>query len=147
LSSNLVNFQFRTWFCSSAVTLSTQAVTQQRVVQSMAMLQHSLRPLGELMHPMCGLSRCFRGLAAVQLPSNGQFMRRLYHPDHDYSLPTRPKAPFPVMGFLRFVPEKQACVVERFGRFSRILNPGLNVTVPFVRSSCDMRCKPHIGQP
>ena len=33
----------------------------------------------------------------------------------------------------RFVPEKQACVVERFGRFSRVMTPGLGITIPVVR--------------
>jgi hypothetical protein len=100
----------------------------------MVMLQHSLRPLAELMHPWGGPSRCFRNLAAFQLPSAGQSTRRFYHEDN-HGLPTRLRAPFPLLGFFRFVPEKQACVVERFGRYSRILNPGLNVTIPIVRSS------------
>ena len=30
------------------------------------------------------------------------------------------------------MPEKQACVVERFGRYNRVLSPGLNFTVPLV---------------
>lgn len=30
----------------------------------------------------------------------------------------------------RFVPEKQACVVERFGRYSRVLSSGLGITIP-----------------
>lgn len=35
----------------------------------------------------------------------------------------------------RFVPEKQACVVERFGRYSRVLQSGLGITIPLVRLS------------
>ncbi len=33
---------------------------------------------------------------------------------------------------LRIVPQQQAWVVERLGRFSRVLNPGLNYVTPFV---------------
>jgi regulator of protease activity HflC (stomatin/prohibitin superfamily) len=34
----------------------------------------------------------------------------------------------------RFVPEKQACVVERCGRFNRVMGPGLGFTVPLLES-------------
>jgi regulator of protease activity HflC (stomatin/prohibitin superfamily) len=40
------------------------------------------------------------------------------------------------------VPQAQAKVVERLGRYSRTLTPGLNILVPFVdrvRASIDLR--------
>ena len=43
---------------------------------------------------------------------------------------------------VRVVPQATARVVERFGRFQRVLQPGLNLIVPFVdrlRSSIDLR--------
>jgi regulator of protease activity HflC (stomatin/prohibitin superfamily) len=33
---------------------------------------------------------------------------------------------------LRIVPQQQSWVVERLGRYQRVLSPGLNVLVPFV---------------
>jgi len=33
---------------------------------------------------------------------------------------------------IKFVPHQEAWVVERFGKFSRILTPGLNVLMPFI---------------
>jgi len=33
---------------------------------------------------------------------------------------------------IKFVPHQEAWVVERFGKFSRILTPGFNVLMPFI---------------
>lgn len=33
---------------------------------------------------------------------------------------------------IRFVPQQQAWVLERMGKFQRVLNPGLNIMVPFL---------------
>ena len=33
---------------------------------------------------------------------------------------------------VRIVPQAQACVVERLGRYSRTLNAGLHILIPFV---------------
>lgn len=33
---------------------------------------------------------------------------------------------------VKFVPQQEAWVIERFGKFSRVLTPGLNVLIPFV---------------
>lgn len=63
----------------------------------------------------------------------GHTALRRYSGDHgDNGMPARLRAPFPILGLFRFVPEKQACVVERFGRFSRLLSAGLNITIPIV---------------
>lgn len=43
----------------------------------------------------------------------------------------RPR-PLPANTIVKFVPQQQAWIVERFGRFSRILEPGLAVLIPFV---------------
>src|SRR5438034_9612825 len=43
---------------------------------------------------------------------------------------------------IRIVPQARAGVVERLGRYSRTLNPGLNIVVPFVdriRDTVDLR--------
>ena len=33
---------------------------------------------------------------------------------------------------IKFVPQQEAWVIERFGKFNRILQPGLNFLVPFI---------------
>jgi hypothetical protein len=38
----------------------------------------------------------------------------------------------PINTVVKFVPQQQAWVVERFGRFQRILEPGLAILLPFV---------------
>lgn len=38
----------------------------------------------------------------------------------------------PTNTIVKFVPQQQAWIVERFGRFDRILEPGLAVLLPFV---------------
>ncbi|XP_068145529.1 stomatin-like protein 2, mitochondrial [Drosophila tropicalis] len=44
--------------------------------------------------------------------------------------PARGKASTPMNTIVMFVPQQEAWVVERMGRFHRILDPGLNVLVP-----------------
>src|SRR5437763_12849423 len=39
---------------------------------------------------------------------------------------------------VRIVPQARAGVVERLGRYSRTLNPGLTIVVPFVDRVCEM---------
>lgn len=43
----------------------------------------------------------------------------------------RPQA-LPTNTIIKFVPQQEAWVVERFGKFHRILEPGLAVLIPFV---------------
>ena len=38
----------------------------------------------------------------------------------------------PVNTVIKFVPQQQAWIVERFGKFSRILDPGLAILFPFI---------------
>lgn len=38
----------------------------------------------------------------------------------------------PMNTVVKFVPQQQAWVVERFGKFSRILDPGLAILFPFI---------------
>lgn len=45
----------------------------------------------------------------------------------------RPRSvPLPVNTIIKFVPQQQAWVVERFGRFNRILEPGLAILLPVI---------------
>ena len=39
-----------------------------------------------------------------------------------------------IFGFKSFtvVPQQEAYVVERLGRFHKVLNPGLNILIPFI---------------
>jgi regulator of protease activity HflC (stomatin/prohibitin superfamily) len=51
------------------------------------------------------------------------------------NLPTyfgRPSARLPANTIVRFVPQQTAWIVERMGKFSRILDPGLAVLMPFI---------------
>lgn len=43
----------------------------------------------------------------------------------------RPR-PLPANTVVKFVPQQQAWIVERFGRFHRLLEPGLAILVPFI---------------
>lgn len=43
----------------------------------------------------------------------------------------RPK-PLPMNTVVKFVPQQEAWVVERFGKFDRILEPGLAILMPFI---------------
>lgn len=59
-----------------------------------------------------------------KLATTSQFARDFYNRP-------RPK-PLPVNTVIKFVPQQEAWVVERFGRFSRILEPGLAILLPLV---------------
>ena len=50
------------------------------------------------------------------------------------SLPTyfQSKPPLPMNTVVRFVPQQTAWIVERMGKFSRILQPGLAILIPFL---------------
>lgn len=50
-----------------------------------------------------------------------------------YSL-YRARQQLPVNTVVKFVPQQQAWVVERFGKFNRILEPGLAILIPFIDS-------------
>eukprot|EP00892_Ulva_mutabilis_P009069 jgi/Ulvmu1/6534/UM003_0168.1 len=73
-------------------------------------------------------------LNSALAPGGLVHQRRHYDASDVQGNPIKLRAPFPHLGFFRFVPEKQACVVERFGRFSRVLHPGLNTTIPLIES-------------
>lgn len=49
-----------------------------------------------------------------------------------YNRPTQMTTAVHFSSFIVIVPQQVACLVERFGRFKRILTPGLHVLVPFV---------------
>lgn len=40
--------------------------------------------------------------------------------------------PLPANTVVKFVPQQEAWIVERFGRFHRVLEPGLAILVPFI---------------
>lgn len=44
----------------------------------------------------------------------------------------RHRASTPLNTIIMFVPQQEAWIVERMGKFNRILDPGLNVLIPFV---------------
>ena len=43
-----------------------------------------------------------------------------------------PQASLPINTVINFVPQQEAWVVERFGRFNKILEPGLTFLFPFI---------------
>jgi hypothetical protein len=68
-------------------------------------------------------------LGAVALHSSATTMAR--GEPFDPMLPFSPRST-PSNTVLRIVPQQTAYVVERFGRFHRILTPGLHVLIPVV---------------
>lgn len=46
----------------------------------------------------------------------------------------RPRQELPMNTIIKFVPQQQAWVVERFGKFHRVLEPGLTILIPFIDS-------------
>lgn len=44
----------------------------------------------------------------------------------------RHRASTPLNTIILFVPQQESWIVERMGKFNRILDPGLNVLIPFV---------------
>ncbi|KAI9138783.1 hypothetical protein BKA69DRAFT_1089996 [Paraphysoderma sedebokerense] len=60
---------------------------------------------------------------------------RFYHPQSQQKPPAgyyRYKRRLPTNTIIKFVPQQESWIVERFGKFSRILDPGLAILVPFV---------------
>jgi regulator of protease activity HflC (stomatin/prohibitin superfamily) len=47
---------------------------------------------------------------------------------------------FFVMKAVRVVPQQEAWVIERFGKFSRVLDPGLNFLIPVVETVAYRQC-------
>jgi hypothetical protein len=45
---------------------------------------------------------------------------------------SRPSSRLPANTVVRFVPQQTAWIVERMGKFSRILEPGLAILIPFI---------------
>ena len=48
------------------------------------------------------------------------------------SAPVRLKHSTPINTMVMFVPQQEAWIVERMGKFNRILDPGVNVLIPIV---------------
>jgi len=51
---------------------------------------------------------------------------------HPQSAPVRLKHSTPINTMVMFVPQQEAWIVERMGKFNRILDPGVNVLIPIV---------------
>ena len=51
---------------------------------------------------------------------------------HPQSAPARLKHSTPINTMVMFVPQQEAWIVERMGKFNRILDPGVNVLIPIV---------------
>ena len=55
-----------------------------------------------------------------------------------FSSPIPPRAPVrlkhstPINTMVMFVPQQEAWIVERMGKFNRILDPGVNVLIPIL---------------
>eukprot|EP00124_Ichthyophonus_hoferi_P005579 Ihof_evm3s848 gene=Ihof_evmTU3s848 len=70
-----------------------------------------------------------RGVGALALSAGSQVMgTRGYYNGSSFSGRRR----LPVNTIINLVPQQQAWVVERFGKFNRILEPGLAVLIPFI---------------
>ncbi|KAI0395229.1 SPFH domain/Band 7 family protein [Xylariaceae sp. FL0594] len=73
-----------------------------------------------------GLQRTFHNTSRSLLPSPGSgFLGS--HPPSYFQRPS-----LPANTIIRFVPQQTAWIVERMGKFSRILEPGLAILVPFI---------------
>jgi hypothetical protein len=62
--------------------------------------------------------------------SNNQFGGSMAMPSY-FAVPRAPSLPSSA-SVIRFVPQQTAWVVERMGKFSRILPPGLAILIPFI---------------
>jgi hypothetical protein len=61
------------------------------------------------------------------------FQKRFYYPTARTSQrPNQSPMSLPVNTIIKFVPQQHAWVVERFGKFHRILEPGLAILLPFI---------------
>ncbi|XP_053695467.1 stomatin-like protein 2, mitochondrial [Sabethes cyaneus] len=78
--------------------------------------------------PLRGMSSAVAGITGQKQPAllNNHLDNVLLH-----SAQVRYKST-PINTIIMFVPQQEAWVVERMGKFHRILEPGLNVLVPFV---------------
>ena len=65
---------------------------------------------------------------ALPLSPLARSATRLYYS----SSRSRPRIPLPVNTIVKFVPQQEAWVVERFGKFFRLCEPGLTFLLPFV---------------
>lgn len=57
---------------------------------------------------------------------------RSIHPTSVQLQSIRSKSYTPLNTVVMFVPQQEAWVVERMGKFNRILDPGLNILVPII---------------
>ncbi|KAK2755890.1 HIR complex subunit [Arachnomyces sp. PD_36] len=92
---------------------------------------HHRRPLSTTPSPSNPQPSLFSPSPSSSLSSpsssgNGQ----PYGPPTSYFTPSRPS--LPANTIIRFVPQQTAWVVERMGKFNRILEPGLAVLIPFL---------------
>ncbi|KAI8866986.1 hypothetical protein GQ42DRAFT_165131 [Ramicandelaber brevisporus] len=62
---------------------------------------------------------------------NGQIYKQQQQQQH---FAAREKKPLPVNTIVKFVPQQEAWVVERMGRFDRLLQPGLAILIPLLDS-------------
>ncbi|XP_033215047.1 stomatin-like protein 2, mitochondrial [Belonocnema kinseyi] len=68
---------------------------------------------------------------SAAIAENGCFAS-FAQPHPVYSLQVRQKSTTPLNTIIMFVPQQEAWIVERMGKFFRILEPGLNVLLPIV---------------
>jgi len=73
-----------------------------------------------------GLQRTFHNTSRSLLPAPGSGLLGS-HPPSYFQRPS-----LPANTVVRFVPQQTAWIVERMGKFSRILEPGLAILVPFI---------------
>ncbi|KAI1814281.1 SPFH domain/Band 7 family protein [Poronia punctata] len=73
-----------------------------------------------------GLQRTFHNTSRSLLPSSSSGLLGSIPPSY-FQRPS-----LPANTIIRFVPQQTAWIVERMGKFSRILEPGLAILVPFI---------------
>lgn len=67
----------------------------------------------------------------VLKPGNGRILRVILHQTNQQ---VRHRSRLPLNTAMLFVPQQEAWVVERFGKYHRVLEPGFNLCIPIVDS-------------
>jgi hypothetical protein len=92
----------------------------------------ALRPLAaaSAVRPTLIQQRQFNASPRISAPNNQFGMPGGSMPSY-FAVPRAPSLPSSA-SVIRFVPQQTAWVVERMGKFSRILPPGLAILIPFI---------------
>jgi SPFH domain / Band 7 family len=99
----------------------------QFIMASLAITRRALRPLVNLRSPTAIAHRAFLSQLGP-LSAQNSFMPVNLNPQPNYF--QRPS--LPANTIIRFVPQQTAWIVERMGKFNRVLPPGLAILIPFL---------------